>query len=384
MEEFLKDDPLKKPKKIAFGFIVVVLSVMMIGVFAAFHWLYVDYLSYRANEKDARRQLEEIRMRSTKAEDAAKVRLEEIEKRSKAFVDEALQRAKLAEDTSNERIKAAGASAKERIEGLDAEYASKQKSLQEDFDSKRKVLAIELDAKKQDIAILLRGFKERFDAQTNDFEKAILAKRQELARFQDLRDQCADLLSQYAAISNGMVTARNQRDEALKKERDAQDAYNVLNGKIGAGKSELDQVNMEKTKISADVESLKSELAKLKEAIRMKTVEVGVLDKKLDSSKDEFAKVEGDLKSVSAELLKVRSEITSAKTERESAVKEREDIVKRCGAAEVEKANVEKDLYILRQRKSELNVAVKEVENQLKEKKAELEKANTGIGGSDK
>lgn len=370
MEEFLKDDPLKKPKKIALGFIVVVLSVMMIGVFAAFHWLYVDYLSYRANEKDARRQLEEIRMRSTKAEDAAKVRLEEIEKRSKAYEDEALQRAKLAEDTSNERIKAAEASAKERIEGLDAEYASKQKSLQEDFDSKRKVLAIELDAKKKDIAILLRGFKERFDAQTNDFEKAILAKRQELARFQDLRDQCADLLSQYAAISNGMVTARNQRDEALKKERDAQDAYNVLNGKIGAWKSE--------------VESLKSELAKLKEAIRMKTVEVGVLDKKLDSSKDEFAKVEGDLKSVSAELLKVRSEITRAKTERESAVKEREDIVKRCGAAEVEKANVEKDLDILRQRKSELNVAVKEVENQLKEKKAELEKANTGIGGSDK
>lgn len=362
MEEILKDDPLKKPKKITLGFIVVMLSAMMVCAFAAFHWLYADYFAYSANKTDALRHLEEIHARYAGEEESAKIRLAEVEERSKAV-----------EESSRNRIK-----------GLGEEYVAKRKSLQDEFEAKRQALESDIAAKKQDLALLLRGFKERFDSQTNDFEAAILAKRQELAKFQNLRGQCADLLGQYVALSNSMMTARYQRDEALKKERDAQDAYNVLNGKIGIGKSELDQVNAAKTKIAADVELQKKELTKLKEASRMKTMEIEDIEKKLELSKDELSRIEGGVRSANAELMKIREEIADAKTERESVVKEREDIMKRYGDSKVEKAIVEKDLDILRKRKQEMETAVKELEGALKMKKDDLEKVTPEIGGSNK
>lgn len=362
MEEVLKDDPLKKPKKITLGFIVVVLAVLMVCAFAAFHWLYADYFAYSANKTEASRHLEEIRARYAEEGEKAKISLAEVE----------------------ERVKAAEKSSQSRIKGLEEEYATKRKSLQDEFEAKRQALESDLVAKKQDLALLLRGFKERFDSQTNDLETAIQSKCQELAGFQDLRGQCADLLRQYETLSNSMMTARHQRDEALKKERDAQDSYNVLNGKIGIGKSELDQVNAAKTKIAADVELQKKELTKLKETSRMKTVEIEGIEKKLELSKDELSKIEGGVKSANAELAKIREEIADAKTERESVVKEREDIMKRYGDSKVEKAIVEKDLDILRKRKQEMETAVKELERALNKKKDNFEKVTPEIGGSNK
>ena len=395
MEEILKDDPLKKPKKISLGFFVVVLSVMMVCAFAAFHWLYADYFVYSANKADALKRLEEIRARHAGVEESAKIRLAEVEERSKVAVADAAKRAKQAEDASRERIKAAEESSQSRMKGLDEEYAAKRKSLQDEFEARRQALESDMATKKQDLAVLLRGFKERFVSQTNDLESAIQSKRQELARFQDLRGQCADLLSQYVTLSNSMMAARLQRSEALKKEREAEDAYNALNGKVGVAKSELEQLSASKDEIGRVIEARKKELSQLKEAIRTKTGEAEALDKKSDLAREGLAKVEVEVKVAKTELLSIKGGITDAKVERDAALKERDDLTKRrndadaaCRKAETEKVKVENELAVaeerLRKRKPEIEASIKDLENRLKMKKEELEKVAPEIGGSNK
>lgn len=62
-EEILKDDPLKKSKKIAVAVSVSVLALLTVFTFASFYWVCVDYFNFRANERDARKRLEEVRAR---------------------------------------------------------------------------------------------------------------------------------------------------------------------------------------------------------------------------------------------------------------------------------------------------------------------------------
>ena len=394
MEEILKDDPLKKPKKITLGFIVVALSAMMVCAFAAFHWLYADYFAYSANKTDALRHLEEIRALYAGEEESAKIRLAEVEARSKVAETDAAKRAKQAEDASRERIKAAEESSQNRIKGLDEEYAAKRKSLQDEFEAKRQALEADIAAKKQDLALLLRGFKERFDSRTNDLETAIQVKRQDLARFQDLRDRCADLLGQYVMLSNSLVTARQQRSDALKKEREAEDAYNALNGKVGVARSELEQLSASKDAIGREVETQKKELLQLKESIRTKTGDAEVLDKKSDLARDGLSKIEGAVKAAKTELVSIRDEIAAAKVEREAAAKEREDMMKRrsdadaaCRKAEAERVKAENELAVaeerLRKRKPEIEATLKELEGILQMKRKEAEKATSANGGND-
>ena len=48
-EELLKEDPLKKRKKISMGIFVSVLALLAIGAFASFHWLCADYFTFKTN-----------------------------------------------------------------------------------------------------------------------------------------------------------------------------------------------------------------------------------------------------------------------------------------------------------------------------------------------
>ena len=301
---------------------------------------------------------------------------------------DAVKRAKQAEDASRERIRTAEESSQVRIKGLNEEYAAKHKSLQGEFEARRQTL-------ESDIAAKIRGYKERFDSLTNDLETAIQVKRQDLARFQDLRDQCADLFGQYVSLSNSLVAAQHQRSEALKKEREAEDAYNALNGKVGVARSELEQLRASKDAIGKEVEAQKNELSQLKESIRTKTGEVELLDKKSDLAKEVLSKIEGNVKIAKTEFASIRDEIAGAKVQRDAAVKECEDAMKRrndvdaaCRKAEAEKVKVENELAVaeerLRKRKPEIEASIKDLENRLKMKKEELEEVAPEIGGSSK
>ena len=104
-EEILKDDPLKKSKKIAVS--VSVLALLTVFTFASFYWVCVDYFNFRANERDARKQLEEVRARYADEERVSKKRLAEVEVKSKAFEEEAAQRAKTSETEAQNRIQEA-------------------------------------------------------------------------------------------------------------------------------------------------------------------------------------------------------------------------------------------------------------------------------------
>jgi len=179
-DDILKDDPLKKPKKITIAAVVSTLALMTVCTFAAFHWICADYFAFRANEVDARKHLDEIRARYSDEETVAKKRLAEVEEKSKASEEDALQRAKASEADAQKRIQEAEQSSKARIEALEKEYSDKRAAKLAEHQKYVDELDESIKAKKSDIAVLLRGFKERYDAKTNDFEQAIASKNAEL------------------------------------------------------------------------------------------------------------------------------------------------------------------------------------------------------------
>ena len=124
-EEILKDDPLNKPKKITVAAVVLMLAILMVLTFASFHWICVDYFSFRANEGDARKQLDELRARYVDEEAAANKRLEEVEEKVKVLEEDARMRANAFESDAQKRILDAEQSSKGRIAALEKEYLDK-------------------------------------------------------------------------------------------------------------------------------------------------------------------------------------------------------------------------------------------------------------------
>ena len=308
-DELLKDDPLKKPKKITLLVFVSVLILIMISVFASFHWICTDYFYFRANKKNAQRELEEVRARCIEEESVSKVRLAEMEKRMKGFEQESSKKIKNSELEAQERIKTAEEEAKSRIEVLEGEYTKKRDSLVKEYEKLEQELAGGLAAKKSDIALLLRGHMERFSAKTNDFEIAISRKREELVELKQMIAVLPDLMAQVVAASNAMVVARQQRDVALESERNSQEIYNKWNAKVVSAKTVVAELEDQKNKVLAELQKLQSQTNEAHIAIGMLNGEISVVNTKIVTAKEEFKDVEKSITNAYIRLEGVKKKI---------------------------------------------------------------------------
>lgn len=271
-EDILKDDPLKKPKKITVALVVFLTALLMVCAFASFHWICADYFNYKANESDAHKQLDEMRARYAEEESASKERLFAIEKEF----------------------------AEKRAEKL-AEHKRYSDELDEAFQKK-----------KDDIAALLRGYIERFVTKTNDFELAIAGKNAELVEIKRMISVLPDVRTQLVSECEALKRARDQRNDALEAERKVQETYGKWSAMLEMAKAQLNELNGHKDVVANELDDLSHEtnavhltLASLRE--QCKTLEAEIETKRIN------------VKAATEQLKGVQDQIEVEETRRKTA-----------------------------------------------------------------
>ena len=317
-EEILKDDPLNRPKKITVAAVVSMLAILMVLTFASFHWICADYFSFKANEGDARRQLDELRTRYVDEEAAVKKRLEEAENKVKVLEEDARLRAKAFESDAQKRIIDAEQSSKVRIAELEKEYLDKRAAKLAEHQKLVDELDESIKAKKSDIAILLRGFKERYDAKTNDFEVAIASKNAELLEIKRMISMLPDVRGQLQNASNALITARAQRDAAWKD-------YGECRKKIEEIKAELSGLDVRKNNLSSELDGLVQNTNDVCLAIDSLRGQEKALREKIATARRDLQSAQNDIEGAKANLEHVQRQVADAEKKRKTAETARAD-----------------------------------------------------------
>lgn len=317
-EEILKDDPLNKPKKITVAAVVLMLAILMVLTFASFHWICVDYFSFRANEGDARKQLDELRARYVDEEAAANKRLEEVEEKVKVLEEDAQMRANAFESDAQKRILDAEQSSKGRIAALEKEYLDKHAAKLAEHQKLADELDESIKAKKNDIAILLRGYKERYDAKTNDFEQAIASKNVELLEIKRMISMLPDVKGQLLDASNALVAARAQRDTALKD-------YGEWSKKVEDVKAKVSGLDVRKNNLISELDSLVQNTNAVCLTMVSLQSQVKALQEKVTTTRMELQSVQDDVESTKANLEHVQRQASDAEKKRKAAESARVD-----------------------------------------------------------
>lgn len=317
-EEILKDDPLNKPKKITVAAVVLMLAILMVLTFASFHWICVDYFSFRANEGDARKQLDELRARYVDEEAAANKRLEEVEEKVKVLEEDARMRANAFESDAQKRILDAEQSSKGRIAALEKEYLDKHAAKLAEHQKLADELDESIKAKKNDIAILLRGYKERYDAKTNDFEQAIASKNVELLEIKRMISMLPDVKGQLLDASNALVAARAQRDTALKD-------YGEWSKKVEDVKAKVSGLDVRKNNLISELDSLVQNTNAVCLTMVSLQSQVKALQEKVTTTRRELQSVQDDVESTKANLEHVQRQASDAEKKRKAAESARVD-----------------------------------------------------------
>ena len=314
-ENLLLADPLSKPKKCVVAVLVTGMVVAMVLAFAAFHWLYSEYSNYTANKAQRIQDLADTKARCAETE-----------------------------RESQERLRAAA-----------DEFSRKQTANEEAFKKRNRELEEDLTRKKQDFATLIRGFKERFDTTTNELASAIQIQNTELQRLMKEKESLADMSRQYKSISNAVTRAIDERDKAMRLAREAQDTFNEWNGKIGAAKSELSRIEVEKV-------SLQKELQKLESSTNNASLYLSVLRNEEKIGKGRLVALAAELQAVSNALTaananlgdlrtaigKMASELKITEKARDGAVKARKDAETKRDKAQDEYEATENNLKQMR------------------------------------
>lgn len=259
-EQLLKEDPLKKQKKIWVCVSVIMMALMMIASFAALHWVYIDYFHFKSNEKDSLQSLENLRGRYVEEERAAKKRLMDIEEHAKAAEKDALTRAAAAEIKSQKNIDDAEAKSKARIDALDKEYEDKRVEKEEYFKKISRENDEALETQKRHLADQIKNYRDAFSQKTNAYEAVLADLRSQEAELKGRIDQLPDLRNQFAAETNALQTARVERDATLKEVRDAQD-------ELASWKEKIGEARAKRAEIEVNVKNLENERTKVQEKI---------------------------------------------------------------------------------------------------------------------
>lgn len=242
-EELLKDDPLKKTKKITLGSLVIGISVAMVMAFASMHWICSEYFNFKANENDSLKSLEDLRAKYLEEESAAKKRLSECEARAKIAEEQAKARAADAESKSKHNIEEAETKAKSRINSLEQEYEDKRAEKEGRYKKILKEYDDELASQKGQLAEQIKGYKDSFAQITNSLEAVIADLQKKEAELRQRIAQLPDVRNQYVAETNDLANARAERDSVLKEMREAQEELGNWLSSIGNKKGECSELS---------------------------------------------------------------------------------------------------------------------------------------------
>ena len=313
-------DPLSKPKKLSVAVFVIGMVAVMVLVFAAFHWLYTEYFNFTATKAERMQELSDIKARCAETE-------RESQKRILAAADE---------------------------------FSRKWAANEESFKKRNRELEEELTRKKQDFATLIKGFKERFDATTNELASAIQIQNTELQRLMKEKESLPDMSRQYKSISNAVTRAIDERDKAMRLAREAQDTFNEWNGKIGAAKSELSRIETEKVSLQNELQKLESSTNNAALCLSALRNEEKIGRGRLVALAAELQTASNALTTANATLSDIRTDIVTKTSERKIAETARDDAAKAQRDAERKRDNAQ----------GEYEVA----ENKLEQMRGELEK----------
>jgi chromosome segregation ATPase len=322
-DDILKDDPLKKPKKITVGVCVSVLAVATVATFASFHWVCSDYFRFKHTEQDAIKRLERLVASYAEEEAAARSRLAEVAAKSKESESAAIKKAKDAEDTSEAKIAQSEKRAQERIDAIDSEYEAKRKAKEAEYLSRQADLESEMKAKREEFKQSVFGYKTRFDEMTNALEQVVVSRRAELASLKQQVMDLPDLNKQCSDASNACLAARLQRDSAMAKLREAQDEYNKWSDKAGKAQTACDSLGADKTALQGEISKLTSDKNEIEIALAALQGSEKSVAAKIQESNKALEGVKGSIKEEDAQLEGLRAQVKNENAKKSAAEQSR-------------------------------------------------------------
>ena len=390
-DELLKDDPLRKSKKISMGIFVSALALLAIGSFASFHWLCADYFTFKANAADARARLEEIEEQIKIAESAASDRIAKTTAKADSDIAKC-----------ESKFKEAEAKFAARLAELDMEYSNEVARLDGKYMSESLRLEEELEKKKHDMLFLLKGYIDRFNSKTNDFEmvidnldKQIIAKRAELCEMTNLvarlQDCLQDLRKQVNDAKTALAIAIEARDEALKKEREAQVSFNEWNGKSEQVKGEYEVARVKAEGLRKEIGGLVGQTNDVVIAMAGLVAQTNAIYATIVQGRVDIEIIGGEIEKYKTVKRGLESEIVALETAKNKAQKALDETLaaldtareqKREAESQRDKAIVERDQAIrerdnaeaaLSKRKGEIDSAISAAEATLEKRRGEID-----------
>ena len=165
---------------------------------------------------------------------------------------------------------------------------------------------------------MLRGYKERYDAKTNDFEQAIASKNVELLEIKRMISMLPDVKGQLLDASNALVAARAQRDTALKD-------YGEWSKKVEDVKAKVSGLDVRKNNLISELDSLVQNTNAVCLTMVSLQSQVKALQEKVTTTRRELQSVQDDVESTKANLEHVQRQASDAEKKRKAAESARVD-----------------------------------------------------------
>lgn len=306
MDELLKEDPSKRLKTTLWTLAVVVLAFLSIVSTLCFYLNFVGWFKYNANKEEIDRQLS-------------------LARQELAF--------RKAEQEKN--------------------YASMMQRLDDDYNVKKKELVGQINR-----------YLERFQSMTNLLEGIIAERQQRLDGLVAKLEKMPDVEMRFSEQTNALASAISQRDAALQEARNAQDSYSVWNGKIGAAKASIAELEGRKRAVEDIIAGLDEDKAELVADIAKMAAEKKSLADELNGVKSAIESNKVALVSLSEQMARIKKDAEAALSEKESALDKMREAQSLRDRAMFEKEQEEK---AAKTRKQELHASIEELKSILQE-----------------
>lgn len=290
--DLLQQDPLSRPKKWSIATLVVGMVIAMLCVFAAFHWLYMEYFSFATSRVEKMQELLDVKERS-----------DEFERRLK-----------------------------ERQLVAEKDFARHQAANEELFKKRNAELDEAFSKRKQDFNTIINEYKERYTAMTNELSIAFREQKDELEQLMLAKESFINASRQYEAVSNALVRAQKNLDKTMALGREAQNTFNEWNGKIGVAKSEFEHIEAKKKieqKNLQDIETSKKtaslSLSELQNSERLAQERLNSLADEIQSASNILAVAKEKFKDLNASIKNAKSELNTIAVEREESIKSKNE-----------------------------------------------------------
>lgn len=311
-EEVLKDDPLKKPKKILVGIVIVLLSLLMIGAFSSFFYLYADYFSFKENEANAQKALAEVRARCQAEIAELNEKKATMEMECATRVKQAEARAADAEKASTDRVAALDEEYRTKKEVLDGNLKREEDAGREAYKAKVEELNASYNQRKTELRDSLMDFQARYAAQTNNLEAVIRQKQDQVSSMEAMLAGYPEAMRKITEVSNELIRVVAKYEAKVVALTEKTSEFDALSHAVGVKQGEKGEIEAQIVFLQTEVQTLAQSTNKLVQTVVGLNADVNVSQGKALASKNELAKCAKDLETI-------RSDISNADQRRSAA-----------------------------------------------------------------